>query len=49
MSPRLAPAPISDKPLGSAAPSTKRELLPKEKAIASIKKAKTNVPASIEE
>jgi hypothetical protein len=49
MSPRLAAAPVSDKLLGSAAPSAKRKLLLKEKASASIKKAKSSVPAPTEE
>ncbi|XP_044403437.1 uncharacterized protein [Triticum aestivum] len=48
MSPRLAPAGVSD-PSGSAAPSAKIKLLPEEKAIVAIKKAKSRVPASTKE
>jgi hypothetical protein len=46
MSPRIARAPVSDKPSGCAAPSVKRKLMPEEKAAASTKKAKPNVPPS---
>ena len=49
MSPRLAPTPVLDKPSGSIAPSAKGKLLPEEKASASVKKAKSSVPAPIEE
>ena len=49
MSPRLAPAPISDKSSGFAALSAKRKLLPEGKASASVKKAKSSVHAPIEE
>ena len=47
-SPRLAPIP-SDKPLGSATPATKRKFITDEKAAASAKKAKKNIPSSTEE
>ena len=49
MSPRIAHVLVSNKPSGYVASSAKRNLLPEEKATASVKKAKTGVPASTEE
>ena len=49
MSPRIAHAPISDKPSGSVAECTKRKLLLEGKTSASVKKANSSVPASTEE